>query len=358
MPLHISGQGVVARDNALHLGMPSVILLPDQRIMCAWRQAPDRRLLGRAQTHHCDTNAYIVTATSEDKRSWSTPRLLYAHPLGGCQDPCMHLTNKGTLLCSSYGYVLTEEQFASSDGFLHYADYHFLGGWILRSTDGGSTWKKTLAPRHPDNAKLDFSGKPYHPFNRGAFAEDGERGVIYWAGTRHDNGTGVGAIDLYASRDDGNSWQLSCELAASSRHGLNETSLVLAGDGRLRAYIRSMADHDLLYVATADTVENRSFSLEQIPVQGHPWQASMLADGRMLLVSGYRHANKQIHARLLEPPEYRVDISEMIVVRDGGDSWDIGYPWSVVNGDTALVAYYWGEGNAERYIAWNELRFD
>ena len=75
---------------------------------------------------------------------------IYAHPFGGSQDPCLLQLRDGTLLCTSYGWAFVREEgipnlkkpYAEAGGAI------FLGGYVLRSSDGGKAWNGPLYPPH------------------------------------------------------------------------------------------------------------------------------------------------------------------------------------------------------------------
>src|SRR5699024_1739558 len=84
---------------------PSVIKRPDGELLVAFRRAPDRRIFGANWNNHVDDNSYLVSVKSMDGVNWTkNPDLIYAHPFGGSQDPCLLQLKDGTLLCMSYGW--------------------------------------------------------------------------------------------------------------------------------------------------------------------------------------------------------------------------------------------------------------
>ncbi len=86
---------------------------------------------------------------SQNGVSWTTPTLIYAHAIGGSQDPCLLQISDGSLLYLSYGWT-----FLRPDGvknlkppFLqNYPGSIFTGGHFLRSVDHAQTW---LGPFYP-----------------------------------------------------------------------------------------------------------------------------------------------------------------------------------------------------------------
>ena len=128
-----------------------MIRLPSGEFIVAFRRAPDRKIFGEKGTSHVDPNSYLVTVHSKDGENWTDePDLIYAHPFGGSQDPCLLRLQDGTILCTSYGWAFVREEglpnlkrpYADAGGAI------FLGGYILRSSDDGKTWKGPLYPPH------------------------------------------------------------------------------------------------------------------------------------------------------------------------------------------------------------------
>ncbi len=81
---------------------------------------------------------------SKDGENWTkVPELIYANPFGGSQDPCLIQLKDKTILCASYGWA-----FVKSEGLPNLKEPYlktgddaiFLGGYIIRSTNGGKSW--------------------------------------------------------------------------------------------------------------------------------------------------------------------------------------------------------------------------
>jgi sialidase-1 len=349
---------VVFSHPNLHCGMPSIIRDSDGCFLCAFRQAPDRRVLGRKSVHHCDTNSYIMISRSSDGIRWQYPELVFAHPLGGCQDPCLFSTSNGTLLCSSYGYTLVEEGFQPARDQLHYGNYHFFGGFLLRLESESNNWNMLTTPQLENNRMLDYQNRPYPAFNRGSFMQHPESGTLYWAATRHISAAPPrGAVDLFSSNDDGITWSFEAVIAEDEAVGFNETSLVITPDNKLVAYLRTFSAEDCLYLSEANLDQKHlRFELRETSCKGHPYHPLLLDDGRIFLTYGIRGEVNQIRARVLNPPDFNPDAAEEFVVRAGGASWDIGYPWSALSeSGEIIVVYYWHENENPPHIAWSRV---
>ncbi|HUV12559.1 MAG TPA: sialidase family protein, partial [Acidobacteriota bacterium] len=96
---------IIYQDDHFHSAFPSIVKLPSGELLCAFRRAPERRAYGEKGTSHTDPNSYLVLVRSTDNgRSWSErAELIFAHPFGGSQDPCMIRLQDGSILCASYG---------------------------------------------------------------------------------------------------------------------------------------------------------------------------------------------------------------------------------------------------------------
>ncbi|MEX1240301.1 MAG: hypothetical protein WEB30_11310, partial [Cyclobacteriaceae bacterium] len=81
---------VIYEDTMFHAAFPSVIKRRNGAIIVAFRRAPNRKIFGEKGTSHVDANSYLMQVTSRDGISWSKDaKLIYAHPFGGSQDPCL-----------------------------------------------------------------------------------------------------------------------------------------------------------------------------------------------------------------------------------------------------------------------------
>src|SRR6476659_9199508 len=97
---------VIYRDDKFYSAFPSIVCRPNGELIVAFRRAPERRAFGEPHTTHTDPNSYLVTVRSRDGgRAWTSPELMFAHPFGGSQDPCMVPLRDHSILCSSYGWM-------------------------------------------------------------------------------------------------------------------------------------------------------------------------------------------------------------------------------------------------------------
>jgi hypothetical protein len=342
---------LIYRDPRFYNAFPSVVRRPDGELLVAFRRAPDRRLQGAAGVSHTDPNSYLVLVRSRDGgETWTAePELVWAHPEAGSQDPCMVQLRDGSILCASYAWYQMPAQKTPAP---ERPPYGFMGGYLVRSRDGGHTWKGPIFPAPvPGVEARDPFGRLLPSYNRGAMCQ-GSDGRLYWA-VAHQNKPGVSAISLMISADGGDTWTYSCPIAADDKIGFNETSLYETPKGDLVAFVRTERYDDQTVIARS-TDRGKSFRWEGAGFQGHPHHAIRLPDNRVWLAYGYRHEPYGIRARILNPEATDARTAAEIVLRDDGGSGDLGYPWAtLLPGGKVLTVYYFNSSgsNSPRHIA-------
>ena len=357
---------IIYEDPDFHSAFPSVIKKEDGEIIVAFRRAPNRAIFNEPGTNHVDPNSYLVYVRSRDNGlSWTKdPELLYAHPYGGSQDPCLLQLKDGTLLCMSYGWAFLREKGLENVKQPISQNAHssvFLGGYYLRSTDGGESWEGPYYPPNlPAEKRLTPMGNPLPAYNRGALYE-GKDGRLFWvvAGSYDPDNIGKNGIFLLISEDQGVTWKYSCLVATDEKAVFNETSIYETPKGDLVAFIRTAGLDDQACIARS-TDGGKSFGpWKKMGFQGHPLQATRLPDDRVLLVYGYRHKPYGIRARILNADCTDYETAEEIILRTDGGGSDLGYPWAtVIDENKVLVTYYYNIGNGTRHIAGTVLEIE
>jgi len=347
---------VIYLDDKFYSAFPSIVRRRDGELIVAFRRAPERRLLGEKNISHTDANSYLVLVRSRDNgQTWSpTPELIFAHPFGGSQDPCMVQLRDGTLVCTSYGWTpLNPEYAAGMTDTSQQGSFGFLGGYVLRSKDGGHSWQGPWRPPHiRSDPATDLFGQPVAAYNRGAMCESKD-GRLYWVvAASTDPKPWRSETHLLVSSDQGESWKHSSPVATDPKVMFNETSLYETPKGDLVAFLRTENFNDHTAIARS-TDHGKSFKpWQDAGWQGHPHYALRLPDQRVLLVYGYRHTPFSIRARVLDAECTNFATAEEIILRDDGGNGDLGYPWAtMISKRQALVVYYFNQGNGPRHIA-------
>jgi hypothetical protein len=364
LPLRKVGDVTIYRDERFHSAFPSVVRRPDGELLVAFRRAPDRRRVGETRAWHADPNSLPMLVRSRDSgRTWSEPSIIHTHPFGGSQDPCMVQLRDGSIVMTSYAWAwMTPESIATLrrpvgvvlDKFV------FLGGYLVRSEDGGHSWSKPIVPPHvPAETLFDIFGQPIPAYNRGAMVE-GRDGRLYWVIAANRGPTRTSTENhLLISGDKGLTWRYSAPVARDEKVIFNEASIHETPSGVLVAFLRTAEANDHLAVARSRD-GGRSFEpWEDAGIRGHPFHALALPDQRVLLVYGYRHRPYGIRARVLDPECTDIAGAPEIVLRDDGGSTDLGYPWStMLSGNRALVVYYFNRADGPRTIEASVVEFD
>jgi hypothetical protein len=268
----------------------------------------------------------------------------------------------GSILCASYAWMLQRPEDISKlkQPFARHGNFVFLGGYLVRSEDGGRSWVGPIVPPPREGEmQLDVFGRPVPAYNRGAMCE-GADGRLYWV-VASDDDAGAGrrsATHLMVSADKGNTWTYSRVVARDAKAGFNETSVYETARGDLVAFLRTENFDDHTAIARS-TDGGKTFKWEDAGFKGHPHHAVRLQDGRMLLVYGYRHKPYGIRARVLNPDCTDAKTAPETVLRDDGGNVDLGYPWATVLPDNrALVVYYFNKADGTRHIAGTLLQIE
>lgn len=347
---------VIYEDPQFYSSFPSVIKRPDGELLVTFRRAPNRQIFGEKNTNHTDPNSYLVMVKSTDGENWTkTPTLIYAHPFGGSQDPCLLQLKDGTLLCASYGWAFVRPEgisnlkkpfFDAGGGAI------FLGGYIVRSKDGGKTWEDPIYPPHIEpEVNFNANGIPVPAYNRGALYE-GKNGKIYWIVAASDSYLPKKTSNyLLTSADKGLTWQYASVVAVDEKASFNEASIYETPKGDLVGFLRTSGMDDQACIARS-TDGGKTFKWEKMGFQGHPLNALRLPDNRVLLTYGYRHKPFGIRARILNAECTDFATAPEIILRDDGGNSDIGYTWPVqLDKNRVLVTYYFNVENGTRHIA-------
>lgn len=357
---------MIYHDARFYSSFPSVIKKRDGEYYVAFRRAPERKGFGESGSSHVDPNSYLVAVRSKDGENWTKePELIYAHAFGGSQDPCLLQLKDGSILCASYGWAFLRPgapALAEKEKVFHAGGATFLGGYLVRSTDGAKTWQ---GPIHPPHIAPELNttplGEPLPAYNRGALYE-GKDGRIFWSVAATDQKKDGGyktSNHLLISKDKGLTWAYSAPVAVDDDVSFNETSVYETPKGDIVTFLRTAKYEDQACIARSTDGGKTFGKWEGMGFKGHPLQALRLPDNRVLLVYGYRHKPYGIRARILNAECTDYATAPEIILREDGGSTDIGYPWAVqLDKKKVLVTYYYNIEGGTRHIAGTILEID
>lgn len=354
---------VVYEDAQFYSCFPSIVKRPNGEYLAAFRRAPDRRIFGESGNQHVHPNSYLVMVRSTDGENWTTePELIYAHPLGGSQDPCLLQLTDGTLLCASYLWTMVSEEGRENlkKPYSENSSAVFMGGYLVHSSDGGKTWQGPVYPPHiAPEINFNAQGEPLPAYNRGALCE-GKNGRIYWAVAANDQESPrKTSVHLLTSDDKGLTWNYQSVVAEDKTVTFNETSVYETPKGDLVAFLRTANLDDQACIARSTDGGKTFGKWESMGFQGHPLNALRLPDNRVLLTYGYRHEPFGIRARILNDECTDFATAPEMILRDDGGSTDLGYTWPVLLGNNrVLVIYYFNKEKGTRHIAGTVLEID
>lgn len=361
---------IIYKDSLFYSAFPSVVRRSGNEILVAFRRAPDRRLFGQQGISHTDPNSYLVMVRSGDGESWTKePELIFANPFGGSQDPCLLKLKDGTLLCTSYTWSLIRpdadsvlnRKLSLVQGKTKYSQaFAFMGGYLVRSSDGGKTWKGPIYPPSvPADVQSDVFGKTLPAYNRGALYE-GKNGRIFWAVAAKDSDSpSKTSVYLMISDDKGLTWNYVSPIAIDKNVSFNETSIIETPKGDLVAFLRTANMPGEYSCIARSTDGGKSFQWQSLGFYGYPLHALRLPDNRVLLTYGSRHKPYGIRARILNPECTDFASAAEFILRDDGGSGDLGYSWAeMLDQDRVLVVYYFNHNNGNRYIAGTIIEID
>ena len=216
-------------------------------------------------------------------------------------------------------------------------------GYIQVSEDRGHTWQGPyLMPSFNFSwiqVKPDYLVRP-----------DGLVLLFVTVGIGGDGRSGTRFVAVYASPDQGLTWNYLAPImtTAPDANFVNRyyASPVLLPDGRIQLALRCQIDARNAWPEIFESTDGgRTWQFVSRPSDwGGPTQLTLLDDGRLLIVYGYRAKPYGIRARVSED-DGRTWGPELIL-RDDAGSWDLGYPRTVKLADgKVMTAYYFNRAD-------------
>ena len=375
----IGPSSIVYRADDYYAIAPTVCRAANGALLVGFRRQPNRAKQGRWNMH-IDTESHVAIVRSHDGgRTWSVPRTVEPTPGVGQQSAQLTTLSDGRiLLCSfQWGIVDAADEAAAGGPHVFTRGYHrkqpnnpwkgifkMMGGIVCHSDDHGETFSPWRAV-----------GTPPGKYLEGLCAIEGK--VAELPGGRlllpaYGTVTGASYCALCLTSDDrGRSFSLLAPVAQNPHpkgQGFDEHSFLRLASGDIVSFHRATWDiQDAVWLSRSRD-DGKSWQLERLNgVIGHPTKAVRLADGRILMVYGYRHFPRAgVRARLLDADCRDIAAAPEIILRDDavpadhppdqGINTDFGYPDAVeLQPGVALVVYYFPDSVAGCRIEANRL---
>ncbi len=308
---------------------------------------------GGREAHVCPFGRVELMRSRDDGQTWSFPRVVMDGPIDD-RDAGVVETANGSILITTftslaYEPILEKAELegswpaarlrqwqAAHDRVTAEQRQSALGVWMIRSTDGGTTF----------SGRYDsLVNSPHGPIQ----LSDGR---LLYAGKelwRADNRVGV-----CQSTDDGKSWDWLAEIPTrdgDDHREYHELHATETDDGRLLVQIRN---HNAMHAR--ETLQSESVDGGQtwstphsIGVWGLPSHLLRLKDNRLLMTYGYRRQPYGNQARISD--DAGKTWSDPMTISADGVGGDLGYPSTVQLDDgTLLTVWYERQDGSEKAV--------
>jgi hypothetical protein len=302
---------------------PVALRLQDGRIAVVLRGgAPHVGLGGRLD---------IVFFRDEGK-TWTKPAVVIASAVDN-RNPAFGQAEDGTLVVGFWRTARYDDRGRYNDKL-----DKPVNTWVTRSRDSGTTWSE---PAEIDVKDIGW-GSPYGKIltlPNGAMLM-----AIYGGPVRRPGNKAIRSKDnsyLYRSTDQGKTWK---RYAEPGPNGFNETALLRLPSGVMLAAMRKDGSGEVWLTQSRDAGKTWSEPRKVTPAKVHPADLTLLPDGRVLLVVGYRVGPFGVRA-LVGDGAGSFDWERRFVLVNDATNGDCGYPSSVVLKDGRVLTVYYAVGS-------------
>jgi hypothetical protein len=315
-----------------YAGWPTVARRGDGRLWLVWS--------GGREAHVCPFGQVQAMTSTDEGASWTWPRVLLDGAIDD-RDAGVVETATGALLVTTFTSLAYEEPLgrlgADDPRRPRWLAVHDRldadgrraerGAWLVRSTDGGTTWSARLPT---------IVNSPHGPIQ----LADGR---LLYAGK--ELWTSAGRIGVCESTDDGLTWRWLAEIPArpgdAVQRGYHELHAVETADGRIVVQIRNHNAADEGETLQSESADGgRTWTVPRaIDVWGLPSHLLRLRDGRLVMTYGYRRAPFGNQARV--SIDHGRTWGEPLTISADGASGDLGYPSTVELSDGRLLTVWY-----------------
>ncbi len=356
---------LICKQSERYIGWPTVAKAPDGTLHAVFS--------GERDYHVCPFGKVFIMTSNDEGQTWSEPRLVMDSPLDDrdsgicvCPDGTLvvtwftsHYTDyrrlfdkyHGTFSVDSSRWEAWEKKVAgiTEETLREWAPSYetrdepgspkrYMGFWTIRSKDGGKTWDKpTTSPVYaPHGANVLPNGDLIFLGMRTLSRLDGPKGMGF-----------------ARSSDQGITWDLLAGITSfppyqgtrpNGFRRLAEPHVVQAASGKIIGVARceeSGNPRPIIHITESEDGGHTWTEPRETGILGKPPHVMKLANGTILLSSGYRHApfGQRVYPSQDEGTTWNP--LEGLVLRDDAESTDLGYASTAENADGTLVTIYY-----------------
>ena len=353
---------VIHRDPWAYISHPSLVLLrpgagdPDGAWLAAFNHS--RRREPRMHPPSDPLFRTLTTRSVDQGRTWEPPTFAPGFDWSGTECPGVTQTAEGTLLLAQFRfgwYPLGEARQRWQQGEaislrlpqrgwtedFHEGDWQhsqhtwargYHGLYVHRSADGGRTYEQTVR----------IAADPY----RDGYTRVGPRpladGRLAYVVTEHHPPHNRFTF-LLLSADDGITWGTPQVVVDDADQRFGEPDVLEVAPGELLCVLRA---RPFLHVCRSGDGGASWSAPQATPMDGHPGQLVLLADGRVLCTYGRREPPFGIRACLSADGGRTWQMDREIVLRADLPNGDLGYPTTIEYAPGRLFTIYYGQDAA------------
>ncbi len=329
---------VIYANGFRHLHPADLIPLQNGELLITAREASE---------HYAQDGDVVMLRSKDGGQTWGDRRVMAGLKNVDEREACGVQLRDGTIVVGVYYNNLYNPDGSYIFGatkHLSEPDKHYLGTYIITSTDNGETWSE---PQY-----LDTTGMPFRnvegPTDAPVEMPDGSvlMPVIgYNIAGDEKNRSSV----MLRSTDKGKSWKYVSTIATDpggKLGGFVEPGIVRTKTGRLVVGLRNHGPDHAIWMTYSDDDGKTWSPVRKTAMHGHPVDLIQLADGRLMASYGIRppqHARPGgIRACFSSDSGATWDIQTEVQIRKDFINWDIGYPESfqLPDGRVLTVYYY------------------
>lgn len=272
--------------------------------------------------------------SSDEGKTWTKPSVVAQSSVDN-RNPAFGQAQDGTLVVGFWRTANYDEK-----GRYNPKLNRPVNTWVTRSGDGGKTWSE---PAEIDVKDIGWGS----PYGRILTLPDGALLMAIYGGPAREPGdTKVTPQDnsyLYRSTDQGKTWK---RYAHPGPNGFNETTLLRLTSGKMLAAMRTERGGEVWLAESTDEGKTWGPPKKITPARVHPADLVLLADGRILLVTGYRVGPYGVRG-LVSDPKGTFDWERRFVLVNDATNTDCGYPSSVLLKDGRVLTFYYAVGSKD-----------